>query len=441
MQDFPSKIRYCVLGAGVHGLSTAWHLAEELKRRGNGSGADIIVLDKSGVAAGASGIACGVIRNFYVQPAMGQLMCHSVQVWEEHADVLHYRPVGYLAVASDAQEDDFTRIAQRHERMGYRAALIRGEQQVFAYLKTMFPDWHARGLTVCLHEFQGGYAFNQESIQGLARKAVEAGVRILPGVCVTGFAFRSDESVSHVRTDRGNIEVDQVIVAVGPWIRTVWQQLELPAQVDVNLNGPLPVSREMWTYWQLQEGEITVDPTSYTTAQGDIPPVIHLDSQEPLISLKTGKRLSDGLWGIYFKRDREGVQGGAVPLHLGPEAEVDPYGPKSPYYTASNSFCDYWTSGLAHCMGRFKDAPRHYKHAPSGGIGCFTFDSFPVFDRMRPNTYVIADSNHGYKMVGVGKEVARVLVGETSELLKPFRYSRFREGDLHPKSNGPFPWT
>jgi len=59
----PASSRYIVIGAGIHGLSTAWHLARELRARGLGGGADIVVLDKRGVGAGASGIACGVIRN------------------------------------------------------------------------------------------------------------------------------------------------------------------------------------------------------------------------------------------------------------------------------------------------------------------------------------------------------------------------------------------
>lgn len=45
-------------------MSTAWHLAAELKLRNRGTGADVVVLDKTGVAAGASGIACGVVRNY-----------------------------------------------------------------------------------------------------------------------------------------------------------------------------------------------------------------------------------------------------------------------------------------------------------------------------------------------------------------------------------------
>ncbi|MEX2010177.1 MAG: FAD-dependent oxidoreductase, partial [Dongiaceae bacterium] len=54
----PTHVKYLVIGAGVHGLSSAWHLAENLRKSGRGSGQDILVVDKTGIAAGASGIAC-----------------------------------------------------------------------------------------------------------------------------------------------------------------------------------------------------------------------------------------------------------------------------------------------------------------------------------------------------------------------------------------------
>jgi len=57
------------------------------------------------------------------------------------------------------------------------------------------------------------------------------------------------------------------------------------------------------------------------------------------------------------------------------------------------------------------------------------------------NAYVIADSNHGYKMIGVGALVARELLGERQGLLEPFRLSRYAEGRLHPVSHSPFPWS
>ena len=80
--SLPEKARYVVIGAGIHGLSTAYHLARQLGAKGRSSEADIIVLDKTRVGAGASGIACGVVRNNYFQPAMRALMAHSVAAWE-----------------------------------------------------------------------------------------------------------------------------------------------------------------------------------------------------------------------------------------------------------------------------------------------------------------------------------------------------------------------
>lgn len=442
-EALPDSAEYCVVGAGVHGLSTAWHLAKELQARDQGSGKDILVLDKKGIAAGASGVACGVVRNFYYQPAMGHIMRVSVEVWESDPDAFHYRPVGYIALAPEVQAGDIETIYERHQQMGYGASLVRGEERVFAYMRQMFPDWKARGLTVCLHEHQGGFAFNVDSIRGLAGKARSQGVRIQTGVRVTGFRIGDpDGTVRAVRTDRGEIEVGQVVVAVGPWIQELWSMLELPNRVDVREpDGTVHQNLPMWTYWLVREGEIEVDPKRHVTADGKTPPVLHVDSTEPLRSDRDGHLITDDHWGIYFMQDRAGVQGGAVPVRIGHEAQVDPYGPESELYTVGEDFADYWTAGLAHCLERFEGESNRYKKGPRGGLGCFTVDNFPVFDHMRPNAYVIADSNHGYKMIGVGKEVAGVLLGRRSGILHPFRFSRFAEGDLHPTSSSPFPWS
>ena len=438
--QLPAHADYVIVGAGIHGLSTAWHLAKELKARGRGSGEDVIVLDKTSSGAGASGIACGVVRNFYYQPAMGEVMRVSVEIWEENARDLHYNPVGYLAVAPETQASDLEAIYDRHVRSGYKASLVRGEQKVFDYMRERFPDWKARGLTALLHEHQGGFAFNAESVEGLAQKAEAEGVRIFSGVGVTGFDIRGGE-VRAVRTDHGDVTTDQVVVAVGPWIKSLWSMLGLPEKVDVRTpDGELRKDLDMWTYLRLQEGEIRFPLSEYVMANGEMPPVIHVDSSEPLYSDRNGRLITDEVWGIYFKRDRHGVQGGAVPEYIGTEAKVDPYGPNSPHYTVDEGFVDYWTAGLAHCMGRFEGCNAAYDDAPSGGIGAFTVDNFPVFDSMLPNVYVAADSNHGYKMIGVGKEIARVLMGEKSAVLHPFRFSRYAEGDLHPTSNSPFVW-
>ncbi len=58
-----------------------------------------------------------------------------------------------------------------------------------------------------------------------------------------------------------------------------------------------------------------------------------------------------------------------------------------------------------------------------------------------PSADTCADSNHGYKMIGVGALVAAELTGERQTLLEPFRFSRYAQGRLHPTSNSPFPWS
>jgi hypothetical protein len=100
-----------------------------------------------------------------------------------------------------------------------------------------------------------------------------------------------------------------------------------------------------------------------------------------------------------------------------------------------------WCAALSHAMQRFEGCRAQYKQARSGGVGAFTADNFPVFDWVAPNVYAILDSNHGYKMIGVGREVAKVLLGDSAPLLRPFRFERFATGDLHPVSNSPYPWS
>ena len=143
--EIPKRIKYLVIGAGVHGLSTGWHLAKELKARGRGSGDDVVIVDKTSIASGASGIACGVIRNFYFQPAMGEVIRVSVEVWESDPVAFHYNPVGYMALVSDVQAADIDAIHERQQKGGYKSSIVCGEQNVFNYMRAMFPDWKEIG--------------------------------------------------------------------------------------------------------------------------------------------------------------------------------------------------------------------------------------------------------------------------------------------------------
>ena len=446
--SIPNKVEFVIVGAGIHGLSTAWHLAVKLKAKGKGDGSNIIVIDKGSIASGASGVACGVVRNNYFQPAMRELMAHSVRVWESDPETFHYHPVGYMQISPKVMEEDVATIHKEQKEIDYDSTFILGEKESFNYMKNIFDDWQAQGITSVLHEKRGGYANNTSSIYGLARKAEEEGVRILTGTSVKGFkSANGSTAITAVETDRGTIQCDQVVIGVGPWLKDIWNMLELPKNISIKDDkGIKHDGFPMWKYWFLTEGVLRLNPKTQMTNDGKMPPVVHVDTDAPLYSDVDKSLITDKLWGIYYKPDFHfhGIQGGSSPHKVDMPADnvqVDPYGPDSEEFVVGDDFAHMWTSALAFCQKRFEGKSHLYKQGPTGGLGCFTPDNFPIFDVFNENVYIIADSNHGYKMIGVGELVADEILGEKSQLLEPFRFSRFEEGKLHPTSNSPFPWS
>jgi len=145
----PSHVKYVIVGAGIHGLSTAWRLGENLRKSGRGSGKDILVIDKTGIAAGASGIACGVIRNNYYQPAMRRLMAHSVSVWETDPKAFSYHPVGYMQISPEVMHEQVGSIAKQQREIGYESVFIEGEKDSMTYMKGLFTTGRPRASPPC----------------------------------------------------------------------------------------------------------------------------------------------------------------------------------------------------------------------------------------------------------------------------------------------------
>jgi len=444
----PKEVEYLIVGAGIHGLSTAWRIAERLISNGETVEDKVLVIDKSGIAAGASGIACGVVRNNYFQPAMRNLMAHSVGVWESDPEAFSYHPVGYLQISCESMRQDVSQIFSEQQSIGYESVFIEGETKSAQYMKNIFSDWQAKGITSVLHEKKGGYANNTKSIYGLAKKAEQLGVRIISGIEVKEIQSESaSKSIKSVVTNKGTIRCNHLIVGAGPWVRDFWNMLDLPKAITVkDLSGVSHDNVDMWRFWQLEEGVLQVEPELLKTNDGEMPPVIHVDTDAPLISDVDGSVITEEMWGIYYKPDWHfgGIQGGASPYKVKTPVDkvaIDPYGPSSPEFVSGGEFAHMWVSALAHCHKRFEGMMPKYHDEPSGGIGCFTPDSFPVFDCFFDNATIIADSNHGYKMLGVGRLIADEVMGEKQNLLEPFRFERFEKGNLHPTSNSPFPWS
>jgi glycine/D-amino acid oxidase-like deaminating enzyme len=349
-----------------------------------------------------------------------------------------------MQISCEPMHGDVADIYEQQKNIGYDSVFIEGEKDCRDYMqKNVFHDWQAKNITSILHEKKGGFAYNMRSLYRLADKAEEEGVLIKTGVVVTGLRLNGN-AVTAVETTKGTIQCDYVIACPGPWAKTLWDMLGLPDEVSIkgqNGNGNRNV--RMWTYKCLVEGTLGVAPDLGYANNGNPPPVIHIDTDAPLFSSEDGSLIADGMWGIYYKPDLNfgGIQGGAAPYTVEGYPEVDPYGIDSPDFVVGPEFVHMWTSALAHCQKRYEDKFRFYKNEPSGGLGCFTPDNFPVFDNLKENCHLILDSNHGYKLIGVGKLVAKEIMGEEQALLKPFHFDRYEKGEIHPVSNSPFPWS
>ncbi len=442
----PTSARYVVVGAGVHGLSTAWHLAMELEARGTGSGADIVLIDKSGPGHGATGIACGCVRNFYMTEPLHAILRHSVDVWMSDPINFGFQQVGYISCGEDNQAEEYAKVHESQNAVGYHSDLYYGKD-AHRLLKGLWPDFKTDRVGVVLHEKVSGYAGTLQMVDGFARKCKRHDVQCLWGVEVIGYDITSGR-VAKVHTDLGDIACEAVVIGVGAWTPAHWRMLGQPMTLDVRYpDGETLADQDMWTFWRLLEGDVLLD-EPYRDARDLDPPVLHVELMNtPVHDPVSGRQLADHTY-VYWKnaserlRDRYGVQGGTIPIKIGPEAAVEPYGHANRQYWAEAGFADYYTAALGQLMGRFEGCRGRFNKRPNGGIGAFTPDNVPVFDWVLPNAYLIADSNHGFKMTGVGKLVAQLLAtGRTPQELKPFALDRFAKGNTFGERNSRCPWV
>jgi glycine/D-amino acid oxidase-like deaminating enzyme len=397
-----------VVGGGVNGLSAAWGLAE--------AGAEVVLVDKGRLGGGASGIAGGIVRNYYRAEAITELVRLSVEMFEADPEAYGFRQVGYLAAVPSEQVDDLVAIREQHARVGYESELVVGADDCREYLTWSWPDWEAP-VEALLHERRGGWADAMQTVRHLAERARAAGVEIREGVEVLGFED------GRALTSDGPIEYETVVLATGPWAAEL---------LDLELR-----------FLKAQEGEFTLAGSGLSGRAGSEAPVIHLDQTLPLHSDRDRRVLVDGPWGIYFRMGRTGtgITGGGLPVMLD-QIELDPYGPDNAAHAAEPAFEEFFTSGLAAAMRRFRGHADDWRVSAAGGIVGHTADNYPICDWVGENTYAIVDSGHGFKTLAIGRLAAEEIARGTADpRLDPFRAARFERGELLAASKGPYPWT
>lgn len=443
----PESARFVVVGAGIHGMSTAYHLAMALEKSGRGRGSDVVVIDKQGPGAGATGLACGCVRNMYMTGPLHSILRASVEVWESDPINFGFQQVGYISVGEENQVEDYHRIHQSQNASGFRSDLYVGGD-AHRFLTDLWPDYKIGSAHVALHEHRSGYAGTHMVMWGLDQKCRQWGVQRVYGVAVTGYTTDASGSVTAVETTAGSISCEQLIVGAGAWTPRHWEWLGGPSKLDMKYaDGTVVSDKDMWTYWRLLEGEVILpDGVDFRTAQMKDSPVLHVELMDTPVYADDGRLLKDHVY-TYMRYAAErvgvpGLQGGTIPIQLGPQANPDPYGHLNDEYQADEWFADYYCATLGLLFKRFEGIRPYFKERRNGGIGAFTPDNVPIFDRVVDNAFVIADSNHGFKMIGVGKLVSQLLVhDEMPDELVPFRFSRFAEGASFGSTNSNSPWV
>lgn len=208
--------RAVVIGGGLHGLSTALHLA----RMG---GWQVTVLERRHVGRHSSGINAGGVRRLgrdVREIALSQIAC---EMWHDIVglvgDDCAFVASGQVKVAES--EADMAKLAAREAEvraLGWTHEELVDQAEVRRLLPAVAP--HVVGALVCRGD---GAANPMRTVMAFRRAALEAGAELVEGVAV--HAVRRTPSGLVVDTDRGTYEAARVANCAGAWAVDIAHQV------------------------------------------------------------------------------------------------------------------------------------------------------------------------------------------------------------------------
>ena len=228
--DVPRAASVVVIGAGVTGLSAAWWLARQ--------GVDVVVVEKSIVGWEASGRNGGGCSHHF-----SPLFEEEQRLWPMMDDLLGY-PTEFQPTR--------LRLAFSAEQMAlYRRAMDNGARAGFE-TEVLDPEQARRMVPLAGDNVHGGYYYRfgghanpHRTVQGYAWAFQDLGGRVVQGTEVGGFE-RTGDRVTGVRTSRGTIACDHLVLAAGPAGGRLAGLLGAhipmaPARAEMIVTEPLPL--------------------------------------------------------------------------------------------------------------------------------------------------------------------------------------------------------
>ncbi len=219
--DMPTTADIVIIGGGVIGTSTAYHLT----RMGAGS---VMLIERNHLGSGATGMSSGLVRMHYDNPVEATFAHKSFDTFR-HFDEIVGGDCGFVSTG-------FVRIAKPHnlarlqanvsmmQGIGINTRLISNDE-----LKELAPYMVTDDFTIAAYEPHSGYADPHLTTMGLAQAARRRGARIMQGVEVKEIDTVGGR-VQGVQTSRGAIAAPVVINAAGLWgaLVAALADIELP---------------------------------------------------------------------------------------------------------------------------------------------------------------------------------------------------------------------
>ena len=195
-----------IIGGGCMGTSIAWQLA--LRRAGR-----IVLVEKQGLAMGATGKSSAVVRTHYTHEALARMSLRALRVFENFQQVVGgdagFRRTGFLALVSPRDVSALAANVTMHRRVGIDAHVLKP-----ADLRALEPRLSVDGVGAAAWEPQSGYADPHGTTTSYADAARRQGVEFRIGQTVR--QIRDDgQATMSVVTEADSIEAPLVVVAAG----------------------------------------------------------------------------------------------------------------------------------------------------------------------------------------------------------------------------------
>jgi dimethylglycine dehydrogenase len=213
MSDFPTKARVVIIGGGVIGTSTLYHLAKK-------GWSDCVLLEKNELTAGSTWHAAGNVPTFSTSWSIMNMQRYSTELYarlgEEVDYPMNYHVTGSIRLAHTAERmQEFERAASMGRYQGMDIEILTPDQT-----KERYPFLETHDLAGALYDPHDGDIDPAQLTQALAKGARDMGAKILRFCPATGVT-QHDHGTWTVHTDKGDITCDYVVNAAGYYAQRV----------------------------------------------------------------------------------------------------------------------------------------------------------------------------------------------------------------------------